>query len=73
MRGFLDHAMKGDVLIFAPELLSGTYYYARMFPDTGGKLVEETDRYQRCPTSASPGNVLPRLDGVVLERHTGEC
>ena len=47
MRGFLDHAKPGDVLIFAPELLSGTYYYARMFPDAGGKLVEETDRYQQ--------------------------
>ena len=47
MRGFLDHAKSGDVLIFAPELLSGTYYYARMFPDAHGKLVEETDRYQQ--------------------------
>jgi hypothetical protein len=47
MRGFLDHAKAGDVLIFAPELLSGTYYYARMFPDAQGKLVEETDRYQQ--------------------------
>lgn len=47
MWGFLDHAKAGDVLIFAPELLSGTYYYARMFPDAGGKLVEETDRYQQ--------------------------
>jgi hypothetical protein len=47
VRGFLDHAKAGDVLIFAPELLFGTYYYARMFADTGGKLVEETDRYQQ--------------------------
>ena len=47
MWGFLDRAKAGDVLIFAPELLSGTYYYARMFPDAGGKLVEETDRYQQ--------------------------
>ncbi len=47
MRGFLDHAQAGDVLIFAPELLSGTYYYARLFPDARGKLVEETDRYQQ--------------------------
>ena len=47
MRGFLDHAKAGDVLIFAPELLSGTYYYARMFLDAGGKLGEETDRYQQ--------------------------
>ena len=47
MHGFLDHAKAGDVLVFVPELLSGTYYYARMFPDTAGKLVEETDRYQQ--------------------------
>jgi hypothetical protein len=47
MRGFLSQAQAGDVLIFAPELLSGTYYYARMFPDVRGKLVEETDRYQQ--------------------------
>ena len=47
MRGFLDYAKPGDVLIFAPELLAGTYYYARMFPDAAGKLVEETDRYQQ--------------------------
>lgn len=47
MRGFLDHAKAGDVLIFAPELLSGAYYYARLFPDTSGRLVEESDRYQQ--------------------------
>ena len=47
MRGFLDHAQTGDVLIFAPELLAGTYYDARMFPHAFGKLIEETDRYQQ--------------------------
>ncbi len=47
MRGFLAHAKAGDVLIFAPELLSGTYDYARLFPNARGKLVEETDRYQQ--------------------------
>lgn len=47
MRGFLANATKGDVLIFAPELLSGTYYYARLFPDSNGKLAEETDRYEQ--------------------------
>lgn len=47
MRGFLDHAMAGDVLIFAPELLSGTYYYARQAHDARGVMVEETDRYQQ--------------------------
>ena len=45
MAGFLSNAQSGDVLIFAPELLPGTYYYARKFPDGSGGLIEETDRY----------------------------
>lgn len=45
MHGFLRTASEGAVLIFAPELLSKTYYYARMFPDSLGGLVEESDRY----------------------------
>src|SRR5580658_10356964 len=45
MRGYLSSAQAGDVLIFAPELLSGTHYYARMFPDANGQLIEESDRY----------------------------
>jgi hypothetical protein len=45
MRGFLQAAGPGDVMIFAPELLAGTYYYARLFPDSSGTLVEESDRY----------------------------
>jgi hypothetical protein len=45
MLGFLRGSSKGDVLIFAPELLSGTHYYARLFPNSTGQLVEESDRY----------------------------
>lgn len=45
MLGFLRIAQPGDVLIFAPELLSGANYYARLFPDKGGDLLEESDRY----------------------------
>lgn len=45
MRGFLRAAGPGDVLVFAPELLSGKNYYARLFPDAQGRLVEESDRY----------------------------
>jgi hypothetical protein len=45
MGGFLRSAGPGDVLIFAPELLAGTYYYARLFPSPSGELVEESDRY----------------------------
>jgi hypothetical protein len=45
MEGFLSHAGRGDVLVFAPELLRPEIYYARVFPDAGGRLREETDRY----------------------------
>ncbi|MGN6370510.1 MAG: hypothetical protein ACTHN5_19820 [Phycisphaerae bacterium] len=45
MSGFVRNAKEGDVLIFAPELLAGTYYYARKFPDATGQLQEESDRY----------------------------
>lgn len=45
MRGFLASAGPGDRLIFAPELLSGRYYYARLFLNSEGCLVEESDRY----------------------------
>lgn len=45
MLGFLRNADRGDVLIFAPELLPGVHYYARMFPGPTGELAEESDRY----------------------------
>ncbi|HSH09437.1 MAG TPA: hypothetical protein VK995_03560 [Oceanipulchritudo sp.] len=45
MAGFLGMAGPGDVLVFAPEILSPKIYYARVFPDSTGKLVEESDRY----------------------------
>jgi hypothetical protein len=45
MLGFLRTAHPGDVLVFAPELLSGAHYYARKFPDASGQFVEESDRY----------------------------
>jgi hypothetical protein len=47
MLGFLRSAGPGDQLIFCPELLAGTHYYARLFPDASGNLVEESDRYQQ--------------------------
>jgi hypothetical protein len=46
MRGFLCDAAPGDFLVFAPELLSGGIYYARLFPAADGNLVEESDRYR---------------------------
>lgn len=45
MQGFLHAADPGDALIFAPELLASTHYYARKCPAPSGRLVEETDRY----------------------------
>jgi hypothetical protein len=45
MLGFLRHAAPGDVLPFALELLAGTHYYARLFPDAEGVMREESDRY----------------------------
>ncbi len=45
MAGFLHNSKPGDVLIFAPELLGSTHYYARLFPDASGELIEESDRY----------------------------
>ena len=44
MRGFRNYAGPGDVLVFAPELLGGAHYYARLFPGSDG-VVEESDRY----------------------------
>jgi hypothetical protein len=46
MAGFLRAAGSGDFLIFAPELLAGTHYYARLFPGSDGTLAEESDRYR---------------------------
>lgn len=45
MTGFLRSAAPGDVLPFAPELLPGTHYYARLFPNAAGNMEEESDRY----------------------------
>jgi hypothetical protein len=53
MSGFCRNSLPGDVLIFAPELLAGTYYYARKFPDRNGILREESDRYAEAKTYAA--------------------
>ncbi len=47
MKGFLNNAGRGDVLVFAPEVLAPTYYYARVFRDRSGRFVEECDRYSQ--------------------------
>lgn len=43
--GFLRSAGPGDYLIFAPELLAGTHYYARQFGAGDQSSMEESDRY----------------------------
>jgi hypothetical protein len=53
MSGFVEDARPGDFLIFAPELLAGTYYYARQFPDQNGNLREESDRYAEAKSYAT--------------------
>ena len=45
--GFLKTAKPGDYLIFAPELLFGSIYYARLFRGPDGTLREEGDRWQQ--------------------------
>lgn len=43
--GFLKTAKPGDYLCFTPELLPPNIYYARVFKNARGKLVEESDRW----------------------------
>jgi len=45
--GFLRSAGPGDYVIFAPELLGSSNFYARLFKNADGKLVEEGDRWQQ--------------------------
>ncbi|MEI6338667.1 MAG: hypothetical protein WCQ57_08820, partial [Verrucomicrobiota bacterium] len=68
MRGFLDRAGPGDILVFAPELLSGTHYYARLFSGPNGEMVEESDRYAQALLYA---NIARQLfeDVSVTRRH----
>ena len=60
MGGFQRNARPGDVLVFAPELLSGLHYCARMFTGADGALIEESDRYaQPCFTATLRRNASP--------------
>jgi len=43
--GFLQSAQPGDYISFTPELLHPEIYYARVFPNAQGELVEEGDRW----------------------------
>jgi sugar phosphate isomerase/epimerase len=45
--GFLASAASSDFICFTPELLNPEIYYARVFPNTEGRLVEESDRWQQ--------------------------
>jgi hypothetical protein len=46
-RGFISKASRGDVLIFAPELLASSNFYARTISAPDGSQQEETDRYDQ--------------------------
>jgi hypothetical protein len=45
--GFIASAASSDFICFTPELLNPEIYYARVFPNTKGRLVEESDRWQQ--------------------------
>jgi hypothetical protein len=45
--GFLKSAEPGDYICFTPELLGPEAFYARLFPDAAGRMVEEGDRWQQ--------------------------
>ncbi len=56
--GFLRNAAPGEHLVFCPEILSETHYYARVFPNTHGQMTEESDRY---------------AEALAYNRIAGEC
>jgi sugar phosphate isomerase/epimerase len=45
--GFLASAASTDFICFTPELLNPEIYYARVFPNAEGRLIEESDRWQQ--------------------------
>ncbi len=45
--GFLASAKPGDVIVFAPELLSPRIFYARAFTNPAGERTEEGDRWSQ--------------------------
>ncbi len=45
MQGFLATAKPQEVLSFVPELLHPSINYARVFPDSNGVYLEESDRW----------------------------
>jgi hypothetical protein len=51
--GFLASAAPTDFICFTPELLNPEIYYARVFPNAKGQLVEESDRWQQSLLLAS--------------------
>jgi hypothetical protein len=63
--GFLKSAGPGDCIIFAPELLGSSNYYARLFKNAAGELVEETDRWQQALVLV---NIARKAFAQALER-----
>lgn len=45
MSAFRANAAPGDTLVFAPELLDASIYYAQLKPGPDGRLAEVSDRY----------------------------
>ncbi|MCW8132694.1 MAG: hypothetical protein KIS92_20270 [Planctomycetota bacterium] len=46
-QGFLKTAQPGDFICFAPELLHPEIYYARVFKNEKGEMIEESDRWEQ--------------------------
>lgn len=46
-QGFMKRAQPGDYICFAPELLHPEIYYARVFKNEKGEMVEESDRWEQ--------------------------
>ena len=65
--GFLKSARPGDCLCFTPELLGPENWYARLFQDAGGDLVEEGDRWEQAQRYAR----IARDCWVEAERRVG--
>lgn len=45
--GFLKSAKPGDYICFTPELLGSKSYYARLFRNVSGEMIEESDRWEQ--------------------------
>lgn len=74
--GFLAGAAPGDVVVFAPELLSPKIFYARTFTGASGRSVEEGDRWSQarlcCDIARQCFNAAWQLHATALGTPIGE-